>query len=50
VRTAVSFKTGDFTPDFHALATESTIVLPWDREILHRGDLVPNPKYAEAGE
>lgn len=46
VRTAVSFKTGSFEPDFHALATESTIVLPWDREVLVGGELVPNPKYA----
>jgi hypoxanthine phosphoribosyltransferase len=47
VRTAVAFKTGDFKPDFHALATESTIILPWDREILIDGELVPNPLYAE---
>ncbi len=46
VRTAVAFRTGSFTPDFHALATESAIVLPWDREILIDGDLRPNPKYA----
>ena len=46
VRTAVSFQTGSFVPDFHALATESVIVLPWDREILQDGELVPNPKYA----
>src|SRR5207244_8847582 len=26
VRTAVAFKTGEFKPDFHALATESTII------------------------
>src|SRR5881409_610662 len=26
VRTAVAFQTGPYTPDFHALATESTIV------------------------
>ena len=45
VRTAVSFKTGAYEPDYHALATESTIVLPWDREILVDGDLKPNPKY-----
>jgi uncharacterized protein len=45
VRTAVSFKTGSYEPDYYALATESTIVLPWDREILVDGDLVPNPKY-----
>lgn len=48
VRTAVSFKTGDYEPDFHALATESTIVLPWDREVLVDGDLRPNPKYKNA--
>ena len=46
VRTAVSFKTGSFEPDFHGLATESTIVLPWDREVLVGGELVANPKYA----
>ena len=46
VRTAVAFRTGSFAPDFHALATESAIVLPWDREILIDGDLQPNPKYA----
>jgi hypothetical protein len=45
VRTAVSFKTGTYEPDFYALATESTIVLPWDREVMVDGDLVPNPMY-----
>jgi uncharacterized protein len=45
VRTAVSFRTGPYEPDFHGLETESVIVLPWDREILVDGDLVPNPKY-----
>lgn len=48
VRTAVGFRTGAYEPDFHGLATESTIILPWDREILIDGDLVPNPLYAEA--
>ena len=48
VRTAVGFKTGPFAPDFHAIATESTIVLPWDREILVEGELLPNPAYEEA--
>ncbi len=47
VRTAVSFRTGSFEPDYHALATESVIVLPWDREILNDdGELRTNPKYA----
>lgn len=48
VRTAVAFQTGAYVPDFHALATESTIVLPWDREVLIDGDLLPNPLYADA--
>jgi hypoxanthine phosphoribosyltransferase len=45
VRTAIAFKTGSYEPDFHALATDSTIVLPWDREILVDGELVLNPVY-----
>lgn len=49
VRTAVGFRTGEYAPDFHGLATESTIILPWDREILVDGDLVPNPLYKDAG-
>jgi hypoxanthine phosphoribosyltransferase len=48
VRTAVAFQTGVYVPDFHALATESTIILPWDREVLIDGELLPNPLYAEA--
>lgn len=46
VRTAVGFRTGPYEPDFHALATESTIILPWDREVMLDGELVPNPAYA----
>ncbi|HEY0970973.1 MAG TPA: phosphoribosyltransferase family protein [Gemmatimonadales bacterium] len=46
VRTAVSIRTGPYEPDFHALATESVVVLPWDREVLHDGQLHPNPFYA----
>jgi uncharacterized protein len=45
VRTAVGFRTGEFQPDFHALATESEIVLPWDTEVLVDGELQPNPRY-----
>ena len=48
VRTAVAFQTGEFVPDFHALSTESTIVLPWDREVLIDGELLTNPLYADA--
>jgi uncharacterized protein len=48
VRTAVAFRTGEYEPDFHAIATQSTVILPWDREVLVEGELVPNPRYAEA--
>lgn len=48
VRTAVAFSTGDYMPDFHAIATQSTVVLPWDREVLMHGELLPNPRYADA--
>jgi len=48
VRTAVEFQTGPYVPDFHALATTSTIVLQWDRELIENGELVINPMYAEA--
>ena len=47
VRTAVSFRTGAYEPDFHALATESAIILPWDREVLVDGELVLNPLYGD---
>jgi hypoxanthine phosphoribosyltransferase len=47
IRTAVGFKTGPYEPDFHGLATESAIVLPWDREVIIGGTLVMNPLYSE---
>lgn len=43
VRTAVSFQTGKWQPDFHAFVTEKAIVLPWDREIIEDGELVTRP-------
>jgi hypothetical protein len=47
VKTAVCFRTGSYEPDFHALATESAVVLPWDREVIRDGVLVPNPAYGD---
>lgn len=47
VRTAVSFRTGSYQPDFAGLETETTIILPWDREVLIGGELVLKPEYAE---
>jgi uncharacterized protein len=46
VKSAVSFKTGEYTPDFHAFATENFIILPWDREIIQNGELIVRPDYA----
>lgn len=48
VRTAVSFRTGPYEPDYHALETESYIVLPWDREVIEDGEFVQRPDYARA--
>lgn len=47
VRTAVSFRTGPYLPDYHAFETDKIIVLPWDREIVSDGELVVNPDFAE---
>ena len=47
VRTAVSFRTGAYLPDYHAFSTESFIILPWDREIVHKGELIIRPDYAK---
>ncbi|HEX2610628.1 MAG TPA: phosphoribosyltransferase family protein [Gemmatimonadales bacterium] len=46
VKTAVSFKTGDYAPDFHAFETENFIILPWDREIIQNGEIIIRPDYA----
>jgi uncharacterized protein len=46
VRSAVSFKTGDYAPDFHAFETDNFIILPWDREIIQNGELIIRPDYA----
>jgi hypoxanthine phosphoribosyltransferase len=47
VRTAVSFRTGDFKPDYFALESGNFIILPWDREIIVDGQIVVRPDYAE---
>lgn len=45
VRTAVSFRTGPYQPDFSALEMESLIILPWDRVVIEDGTLVARPDY-----
>ncbi len=47
VRTAVSFKTGPYQPDFHSFETEKFIILPWDREVVEDGELVTRPDYVQ---
>lgn len=47
VKTAVSFRTGPYQPDFHAFATDKLIILPWDREIITDGELVMRPDYVQ---
>src|SRR5881409_3950975 len=47
VKTAVSFRTGPYQPDFYALETDNFIILPWDREVIIDGEIVVRPDYAE---
>jgi hypoxanthine phosphoribosyltransferase len=50
VRTATSLvHEGAFEPDYYALATDATVVFPWDREVLDAEErrLVVNPEYEE---
>ena len=46
VRTAVSFKTGTYRPDYQSFETDKFIILPWDREVIANGALVTRPDYA----
>jgi hypoxanthine phosphoribosyltransferase len=45
IRTAVSFKTGPYQPDFFSFETEKSIILPWDREVLRDGELILRPDW-----
>lgn len=45
VKTAVSFKTGTFKPDYFALENENFIILPWDLEVIVDGEIVVRPDY-----
>jgi len=47
LKTAVSFKTGSFKPDFYALANENFIILPWDLEVIVNGEIVVRPDYRD---
>lgn len=46
VRTATCFaRPWGYAPDYHALATASTLVYPWDQKVFEGADLVVNPRY-----
>lgn len=46
VRTATSFvRPQGYKPDYFSLATESTVVFPWDRKVFQDDHLVVNPRY-----
>ena len=47
VRSAVSFKTGSYKPDFYALENENFIILPWDLEVIVNGEIVVRPDYRD---
>jgi len=48
LKTAVSFRCGEYRPDYAALQTAAFIILPWDRWVIADGQLVVRPDYAEA--
>jgi len=48
LRTAVSFRCGEYKPDYHALQTDAFIILPWDRWVIADGELVVRPDHEAA--
>lgn len=48
VRTATSFaRPRGFEPDYFALATDATVIFPWDRKIFDGEELIVNPRYED---
>ncbi|MFQ5551898.1 MAG: phosphoribosyltransferase [Gemmatimonadales bacterium] len=45
VCSAVSIRTGPYSPDFVAMETGSAIVLPWERDVVLNGELVTRASY-----
>jgi hypoxanthine phosphoribosyltransferase len=48
LKTAVSFNTGEYKPDYWAMQTKAFIILPWDRWVVADGELVVRPDYEAA--
>ena len=46
IRTATCFaRPRGYQPDFKAMATDATLIYPWDRKVFESGALVDNPRY-----
>ena len=48
VKTAVAIRTGEYAPDFVGLQNPSFVILPWDRDVIEKGQIVMRPDYEEA--
>ena len=48
VKTAVAIRTGAFAPDFSGLENPSFVILPWDRDVIEKGEIVMRPDYEAA--
>ncbi len=48
LKTAVSFSTDAYKPDYVAMQTKAFIILPWDRWVIADGELVVRPDYEDA--
>jgi hypothetical protein len=48
LKTAVSFSTDAYKPDYVAMRTKAFIILPWDRWVIADGELVVRPDYEDA--
>ncbi len=48
VRTAVAIRTGAYAVDYEAMRNPAFVILPWDRDVVENGALVPRPDYAAA--
>ena len=43
--TFASARQRGYQPDYYALATDATVIFPWDRKIFEGDELIVNPRY-----
>lgn len=48
MKTAVAIRTGAYAPDFVGLQNPSFVILPWDRDVIEKGEIVMRPDYEKA--